>query len=244
HNAAFDIEVICATLDEYKQPFHEFAYLCTMIISRYVWPDLPGVSLKAVAHSLGIQFQHHNAKDDAFACAQVAVAAAKAVGASDILDLQNRISVQPGKVWLDGHTPCWISPTPENQELRTGSSLQFLVEGSTGNEYEIVASRIGNHFRMTCTCEAGQNKVFCKHRAALLNGSADDLISDNESDLIKLANFMAGTGAELRIKTVHHLEEQKAEIDARLRVEKKALGREMGASNPPFGSNRQGELEH
>ncbi|MBI3702424.1 MAG: hypothetical protein HY244_00895, partial [Rhizobiales bacterium] len=40
HNAAFDIDVLCATLTEYHQPFPEFGYYCTMDISRCVWPEL------------------------------------------------------------------------------------------------------------------------------------------------------------------------------------------------------------
>jgi len=71
HNAAFDIEVLCATLREYRQLFPEFGYYCTMDISRCVWPELPSVSLDSVARHFGIHFQHHDPAEDAFACAEI-----------------------------------------------------------------------------------------------------------------------------------------------------------------------------
>lgn len=107
------------------------------------------------------------------------------------------------------------------------SSLQFIVEGSKGDEYEISASRSGINFTMTCTCEAGRNGMYCKHRFALLDGDIKQLLSDNVADVEALKSMLAGSEVGERYKIVCDLEKQKATIDERLKAEKKALAREM-----------------
>src|ERR1700674_1413900 len=156
HNADFEIGVLCETFRQYGLRCPEFTYLCTRMISQCVWPQFGGTSLEIVADHLGILFKHHDAEEDAVACAKIALAAVKEVHASDILDIPNKTSLQLGKVWIDGHLSCSfsgrtdISPQAkgdvfERRRVPVGTSLNFLVEGSTGNEYEIVAWKVGNH---------------------------------------------------------------------------------------------------
>jgi DNA polymerase-3 subunit epsilon len=262
HNAEFDIEVLCATLTKYERLFPEFGYFCTMAISRSLWPHLPKVSLEVVAHHLGIKFEHHNAADDAFACAQIALAAARQLNASDVLDLCNCISLHPGRVQVDRHVPCWIADntrdhhqdvvsrnskgwfsegTLDDAGIAQRASLRFMFEGSNDNTYEIIASRVGNHFEMTCTCQAGQNELWCKHRSALMKGRLDKLISENASDVEKLPELAAGTEFEQTFRTVFELEQQvleleqqKSVVEARLKLERRALARKMTGSRRTF----------
>jgi DNA polymerase III subunit epsilon len=180
HNAAFDIEVLCASLRKYRQPFPEFIFYCTMDISRCLWPKLASVSLYSVASHFGIQFQHHDPAEDAFACAQIAIFAAEDVGVSEVIDISKKISIQPGKVETGSYCLCSVSGMsklarnfnePHNAPPgNLNDVLRFLVKGSTGNIYEITARRTANRLRMTCTCQAGQNHFWCKHRAALIDG--------------------------------------------------------------------------
>jgi DNA polymerase III subunit epsilon len=236
HHAEFDISVIRETFRQYLRPCPEFSYLCTEMISEAVWPHCGGVSLKAVTSYLGIQFKHHNAEEDAVACAKVALAAAKAVGVLDITELAEKISLTPGRVTVDRCTPCSFSrriSKAKNNDASDRSSqaenvLHFVVEGSSGNEYEVVASRNGANFRMTCSCEAGANGVFCKHRSALLNGSFDTLISGNRSDVEKLREMVAGTDAEGLFRDIEVLEDEQREIDAKLKHAKRALSVALG----------------
>lgn len=105
--------------------------------------------------------------------------------------------------------------------------LRFAVKGSTGNSYEINASRDADNFRMSCTCEAGQNKLYCKHRISLLEGDVGLILSGNEADINQLLRLAAGTSVEKRLRTVKELEAAKAAIETKLKAEKKALAREM-----------------
>ena len=63
------------------------SYACTVEISRRVWPDLPNHKLDTVAGHLGYSFHHHQALDDARACAYIVLKAAEIVGASSMEEL-------------------------------------------------------------------------------------------------------------------------------------------------------------
>jgi DNA polymerase-3 subunit epsilon len=238
HHADFEIGVIREALQEYHRACPEFSYLCTRMISRAVWPECRGSSLEVVADYLGIPLAHHDAEEDAVACAKVALAAAHAVGANTIVELANKISLKIGHIGNGTTIPCsfpretaFANDTrehkSENFESPTNDSLRFDVEGSTGNTYKIVAWRTERHFRMTCTCDAGKNWCFCKHRDALLNGIVDHLLSNNTTDVTKLIEMIKGTEAERLFLKVRELEKQKCE-DGSLREAKKALAFELG----------------
>jgi DNA polymerase-3 subunit epsilon len=200
HNAAFDIEVLCQSLAAYGQLFPEFRYICTMTISRCMWPNLGSSSLDTVAHHFGIEFKHHDAADDAFACAHIALMAAKELGVPEICEIPNKLSIATGVVGIDRYTPCSVSKNGVESvrsaiilaaplSPKSNTSLSFTVQGSTGSEYEVTARKVANQLRMTCTCQAGQNRIWCKHRTALLDGDISALISNNPSDVTKLSEM-------------------------------------------------------
>lgn len=107
--------------------------------------------------------------------------------------------------------------------------LRFIVRGSTGNEYEIIASRLGDNFRMSCSCEAGQKGTCCKHRFALLEGDVSHLISSNSQEIDQLRVLVRGSEVERRYRMVCKLEADKTALEHALRAQKKALAREMAA---------------
>jgi DNA polymerase-3 subunit epsilon len=208
HNAAFDISVLCATLTEYRQLFPEFGYYCTMDISRRVWPELPSVSLGSVARHFGIKFDHHDPAEDAFACASIALAAARNVGVSEVIDISTKISIKPGLVRIDAYVPCMVSAIssvarnirsiPDLSAELLNEVLHFSVRGSTGNIYEITARKVADKLRVSCTCQAGQNRLWCKHRTALFDGDVTNLLSDNLTDVAKLVAWADGVAVEPR----------------------------------------------
>ena len=69
HNAGFDKGVMQGCARVYGITAPRSRYLCTLAIARAVWPELPSKSLGNVAKHLGIRFKHHNAAEDAAACA-------------------------------------------------------------------------------------------------------------------------------------------------------------------------------
>jgi DNA polymerase-3 subunit epsilon len=74
HNAPFDMRKLRGTLQHFGLSCPEFDYLCTLSVSRQVWPELPGHGLGALAAHIGHEFHHHNAQADAEAAGRVLLA--------------------------------------------------------------------------------------------------------------------------------------------------------------------------
>jgi DNA polymerase-3 subunit epsilon len=76
HNYSFDKGVLETTLEYYSLKIPLNTWICSLQISRQTWPALDGHSLDIVADSLGIPLKHHDALEDAKACALICLAAA------------------------------------------------------------------------------------------------------------------------------------------------------------------------
>lgn len=93
HNAPFDMGVLRASLLAHHLPPPQFHQCCTVQIARRVWPQLKNHKLNTVGDFLHIAFRHHDALEDARACAAIPVAAAKVAGAQDMAQLAERLRV-------------------------------------------------------------------------------------------------------------------------------------------------------
>jgi DNA polymerase-3 subunit epsilon len=80
HQSSFDMDCLCKALAFYEiKPPTRQPYSCSLTISRAVWPDLLSHDLKSMSHNLGIKLiNHHNAIEDAEACALVVIKACEA----------------------------------------------------------------------------------------------------------------------------------------------------------------------
>lgn len=72
HNTSFDLSVLRSVLDIYNIPYPDFSYSCTLSLSKIIWPELKKHKLDHIAKHFGIEFKHHEALDDAYACAMIA----------------------------------------------------------------------------------------------------------------------------------------------------------------------------
>lgn len=106
HNASFDMSVLRGCLDLYDIVYPDFDYLCTVKISQRQWPDLPRHSLDQVSEYLGFDFRHHDAYDDAKACANVLMSACHESKIRSPYDLADSLSIKVGKVYTGGYKPC------------------------------------------------------------------------------------------------------------------------------------------
>lgn len=88
HNARFDIGVLKQSLARCGQVLPPPANHCTIAWSKRLF-HLPRYTLPRVCQHLGITMgTHHDAGDDAFAAAQIALRLAEMVGASTVDDLE------------------------------------------------------------------------------------------------------------------------------------------------------------
>jgi len=144
HNASFDISVIRNTCDLYGLAYPEFDYLCTVKLAQRSWPDLASHKLNAVCAHLGVAFKHHDAGEDAYACATLALEAMKVVGASCFDSLCALTDVAMGRLSADSYRPCSAPkpkafrprPTPPRPDVvlsdRSAASLAGLSFVFTG----------------------------------------------------------------------------------------------------------------
>ena len=103
HNASFDVSVLRACLDTYGIRFPEFDYLCTVQISRNIWPNMPNHKLNTMAHLFGIPLKHHDALEDTLACAKIAIKACEVMNMNSLTDLANELHIAPGKLNPNGY---------------------------------------------------------------------------------------------------------------------------------------------
>ena len=101
HNVGFDAAVLQGTCQLYDIAVPQFDLQCTRLIAKRAWPGQTGYGLAAIAERLQIQFQHHNALEDARACAQIAIAAAEKSKAENLEDLEEKLGLTRGRIWVD-----------------------------------------------------------------------------------------------------------------------------------------------
>ncbi|MFZ4081452.1 MAG: 3'-5' exonuclease [Pirellula sp.] len=101
HNAGFDANVLLATSLHYELAVPPLDVQCTRLISKRSWPALRSHSLASMAEHLSIEFQHHDALEDAKVSARLLIEAATKAGAVDLEDLEDRLGLVRGRVWSD-----------------------------------------------------------------------------------------------------------------------------------------------
>lgn len=106
HNASFDMSVLRNTAARYRMSGGPgFDVLCTYRMARATWPSLPSYSLGYIAPALGIAFEHHQAGDDARACALLALAICRALGVGGLHEAVAAHDFIPGRLTPDSYIP-------------------------------------------------------------------------------------------------------------------------------------------
>lgn len=106
HNASFDMSVLRHTLDQYGIVYPEIPYFCTVVAAKKTFPDLMNHKLNTVSAHIGFKFSHHNALEDAEACARVLVAAIKEKEAGGLEAFCKSIRSSFGRLYPGGYGAC------------------------------------------------------------------------------------------------------------------------------------------
>lgn len=106
HNASFDMSVLRAVMTHYHMPFPNLTYICTVKLAKAVYPDLPRHSLDKVSDHLNFAFKHHDAFDDARACANIMIQSMDKTGIYDPMKLIEKFTIKPGILFPGGYKPC------------------------------------------------------------------------------------------------------------------------------------------
>ncbi len=110
HNARFDMTVLRETLCRHGMPIPSVDYLCSVRLSRRMWPEMENHRLDALCRRFGIVFRHHRAGEDAEACARVMLQIAE--------EIQTRKSVPVRQLSLDIFRPDGMSVREVARELK------------------------------------------------------------------------------------------------------------------------------
>ncbi|MBE7198617.1 MAG: 3'-5' exonuclease [Parafilimonas terrae] len=200
HNASFDIGVLRAGLVRAGLPVPDFSYLCTVQVARRVFPAPEGCGLGKVARRLGIRFEHHDAGEDAYACAEIALAAMREHDAADVHALAAAIGLPIARAAGGPAVPRRAAGAISGRAMaafpQTPAALRFAMRGSTGNRYDVSLEERPGGPQLRCTCTAGRYGLRCRHVKALEVGDITDLISDNAADVVLLARML---GAKMRV---------------------------------------------
>ena len=106
HNASFDVGVLTKTLNGLEIVLPDFEYLCTVKLSQKAYPELASHKLNFLGDALGIDFSHHTACDDAYACAMVLVHILEDFGINSKEELVDKFEIGIGKVYPGYVEPC------------------------------------------------------------------------------------------------------------------------------------------
>jgi hypothetical protein len=106
--------------------------------------------------------------------------------------------------------------------------VKFIVLGSTGDSYEVRFEKGGEgRVHAFCTCEAGQNGIYCKHRFGIIDGQYDRIASGNVNDLVVVKEMMKGSDLQEKYEAVLQAEDAHALTKRLLAASKKELARAM-----------------
>ncbi|MFZ3580151.1 3'-5' exonuclease [Virgibacillus sp. DJP39] len=119
HNASFDMSVLRKTLDYFNLTYPDMEYLCTVEISKRIWPDLMNHRLNTVAAHHRITFEHHHALEDARVAALVLVKAIQENGAEHLDDFIKICNMKKGKIYERGYV------TPKINAKRRTKRMYF-----------------------------------------------------------------------------------------------------------------------
>lgn len=157
HNASFDISALRRALDRSGIQYPQADYFCTRVIAKLAWPECPTHALNHIANIIGISFVHHDAAEDARACALIAVAACKQFQVSTLYHLQEACGLRVRHIFAGGYSPCGAPHTQRNRMEAEGKPRAALIPPSNPHA-DIHNPCFGLAFVFTGTMSSMQRK--------------------------------------------------------------------------------------
>ncbi len=106
--------------------------------------------------------------------------------------------------------------------------IRFEVQGSAPDPYGVIfIKRSEKNLSAYCSCPAGENGQYCKHRFNILAGIRIGIVSGNESDVQVVQSWLPGTDIEFAMIRVRELEKEAEKIKKALSLAKKDVAKAM-----------------
>lgn len=117
HNAGFDTSVLFHTLKTFEITVPDLTVACTIAMARRTWYGERSYSLGALAEKFGIKFLHHDAGEDARACADIALRVLDAhnlnnitLNADTVEKIEADLGIYFGSIEEHGYLNCRTRP--------------------------------------------------------------------------------------------------------------------------------------
>ncbi|MBT8161566.1 MULTISPECIES: exonuclease domain-containing protein [Arthrobacter] len=224
HNAAFDLGVIRSGLEVSGLPGPAYEYVCTVMLSRRCY-SLVSNSLPYAAEEAGVPLvNHHDATEDARACAGILVDIARRNNANSIaelyLSLGLSLPVQPAfrpgealsKQTLAALAAVGTRRTQSSAAGNGGRSWSSWPEEGSNPEPNLAAEPSHPLFGQTVvfTGELGIARPDAKQRAAEMGARPESRVTGRTTVLVVGDGFVAGdlrtgrlTGKAKRVLELH-----------------------------------------
>ncbi|WP_446469410.1 SWIM zinc finger family protein [Xenorhabdus stockiae] len=100
--------------------------------------------------------------------------------------------------------------------------IHFLVKGSAEEPYKVTFVKDSNNLSAFCTCPAGENGMYCKHRVNILKGDPKNIVSDNDHQVIIInKKWYPNSAIESALKNVEKAELLLADLKSAIALAKK-----------------------
>lgn len=123
HNASFDVGALCATLDYYGIPYPVFDYICTVKLSQKAYPELESHKLNKLCEALEIKFSHHDACDDAYACAEALLRIIEDYSLLNLSEIEECFEIEVGHLYPGCHLPCRKNKKKQKKSQQKNDAL-------------------------------------------------------------------------------------------------------------------------
>jgi DNA polymerase-3 subunit epsilon len=136
HNAGFDLGALRQACDWTGLEYPDLKYMCTLVMSRAVY-DFPVHKLNWLVHELGLDpFEHHDAVQDAHACAQICLDIAARTGSATMDELAEATGTLVGTISPDG----WRGATKLRASSPKGNRTRSSSTSPKASEIEVNAA--------------------------------------------------------------------------------------------------------
>lgn len=105
--------------------------------------------------------------------------------------------------------------------------INFQVQGSADAPYEVTFERDGNRIVAFCTCPAGENGTYCKHRLSILDGVISGIVSDNIKQVASIASWLPGSNLSAHMNDLSEAERVLEQAKTSVSKAKKRLAAAM-----------------
>jgi hypothetical protein len=118
-------------------------------------------------------------------------------------------------------------PLRDHYRWKPWKGLIFSLKAHFQSHIKSHSPRMGSNVSAYCTCPAGVNGQYCKHRFGILAGSDANLIDHDPADVATVSSWLPGSDIETAWVEVKQLEHEAEQIKVQLSKAKKALAKAM-----------------